>query len=176
MNNEPTQVTLLKQELLAHETIGLLADLMLEKGLFLATAESCTGGYISHLITSVAGSSAYYNGGIIPYHNQFKHDLLSVDNAIFENHGAVSKECVMAMAKQSLVKFKADVSIAVSGIAGPSGGTIDKPVGTTWIAVAYHDRIIAKQFIFGDHRQRNIQMTANTALNMLRKLILKIKD
>ena len=154
----------------------ILGKLLLEKNLKLALAESCTGGYISHLITSVAGSSAYYNGGVIPYHNEFKHNLLNVDNAIFEKHGAVSKECVMAMAKQSLIKFNADVSIAVSGIAGPSGGTEEKPVGTTWIAVAYKDRIIPKQFVFGDNRSRNIQMTAMTAMNMLRKLILKIED
>ena len=154
----------------------ILGKLLLEKNLKLALAESCTGGYISHLITSVAGSSAYYNGGVVPYHNEFKHNLLNVDNAIFEKHGAVSKECVMAMAKQSLIKFNADVSIAVSGIAGPSGGTVEKPVGTTWIAVAYKDRIIPKQFVFGDNRSRNIQMTAMTAMNMLRKLILKIED
>ena len=154
----------------------ILGQLLLEKGLKLGLAESCTGGYISHLITSVAGSSVYYNGCIVPYHNEFKNNLLKVDSSVFEKHGAVSKECVMAMAEETLNVFKADVSIAVSGIAGPGGGTDDKPVGTTWIAVAYGDRIIPKQFIFGDNRQRNIQMTANAALNMLRKLILGIED
>jgi len=154
----------------------ILGQLLLEKGLKLGLAESCTGGYISHLITSVAGSSNYYNGCIVPYHNEFKHNLLKVDNAIFEKNGAVSKECVMAMAKETLNTFKADVAIAVSGIAGPGGGTDEKPVGTTWIAVAYGDRIVPKQFVFGHNRQRNIQMTANTAMNMLRKLILKIED
>ena len=154
----------------------ILGKLLLEKGLKLGLAESCTGGYISHLMTSVAGSSAYYNGCIVPYHNKFKHNLLKVDNTIFENHGAVSKECVMAMAKETLQVFNANVTIAVSGIAGPGGGTDEKPVGTTWIAVAYGDRIIPKQFVFGDNRQRNIQMTAITAMNMLRKLILKIED
>ncbi len=154
----------------------ILGKLLLEKNLKLGLAESCTGGYISHLITSVAGSSAYYNGCIVPYHNEFKHNLLKVDNTIFEKYGAVSKECVMAMAKETLNTLKADVAIAVSGIAGPGGGTDEKPVGTTWIAVAYGDRIIPKQFIFGDNRQRNIQMTAMTAMNMLRKLILKIED
>ncbi len=154
----------------------ILGKLLIEKNLKLALAESCTGGYISHLITSVAGSSAYYNGCIVPYHNEFKHNLLKVDNTVFEKHGAVSKECVMAMAKETLITFKADVAIAVSGIAGPLGGTDDKPVGTTWIAVAYGDKIIPKQFVFGDNRQRNIQMTAMTAMNMLRKLILKVED
>ena len=154
----------------------ILGKLLLEKNLKLGLAESCTGGFISHLITSVAGSSAYYNGCIVPYHNEFKHNLLKVDNSIFEKQGAVSKECVMAMAKETLNTFKADVAIAVSGIAGPGGGTDEKPVGTTWIAVAYGDRIIPKQFIFGDNRQRNIQMTAMMAMNMLRKMILKIED
>ncbi|MBL7937613.1 MAG: CinA family protein, partial [Bacteroidia bacterium] len=154
----------------------ILGQLLLEKGLKLGLAESCTGGYISHLITSVAGSSAYYNGCIVPYHNTFKNALLKVDHSVFEKYGAVSKECVIAMAKETLLTFNTDVAIAVSGIAGPGGGTTDKPVGTTWIAVAYGDRIIPKQFIFGDNRQRNIQMTAITAMNMLRKLILKIED
>lgn len=176
--------TLIEKYIYGYEEYGqeqpkleeILGKLLLEKNLKLGLAESCTGGYISHLITSVAGSSAYYNGCIVPYHNEFKHNLLKVDYAVFEKHGAVSKECVMAMAKETLTTFKADVSIAVSGIAGPSGGTDEKPVGTTWIAVAYADRVIPKQFVFGDNRQRNIQMTAMTAMNMLRKLILKIED
>ena len=151
----------------------ILGELLLKNNLKLALAESCTGGYISHLITSIAGSSAYYNGCIVPYHNEFKHDLLQVDNSIFKTQGAVSEACVVTMAKQTLQTFKADVSIAVSGIAGPAGGTADKPVGTTWIAVAYHDTVIAKCFVFGDDRQRNIHMTATTGMNMLRKLILK---
>jgi nicotinamide-nucleotide amidase len=154
----------------------ILGELLKQKQLKLALAESCTGGYISHLITSVAGSSEYYNGCIVPYHNEFKHDLLKVDNTVFEKLGAVSKECVIAMVKETMTVFKADVAIAVSGIAGPGGGTAEKPVGTTWIAVAHHDRIIVKQFLFGDNRQRNIQVTANTAMNLLRKLILKIED
>jgi nicotinamide-nucleotide amidase len=154
----------------------ILGQLLLEKGLKLGLAESCTGGYISHLITSVAGSSNYYNGCIVPYHNEFKYNLLKVDNHVFEKHGAVSRECVEAMAKETLNVFNANVSIAVSGIAGPSGGTADKPVGTVWIAVAYDDKIFSKHFIFGDNRLRNIQMTANAAMNMLRKLILNIED
>lgn len=154
----------------------ILGQVLLDKGLKLGLAESCTGGYISHLITSVAGSSNYYNGCIVPYHNEFKHSLLKVDNTIFEKHGAVSKECVVAMAAEILNVFKADVAIAVSGIAGPGGATDEKPVGTTWIAVAYKDEIVSKHFVFVHNRQRNIQMTANTAMNMLRKLILKIED
>ena len=154
----------------------ILGKLLLEKKLKLALAESCTGGYISHLITSVAGSSAYFNGCIVPYHNKFKHELLNVDNTIFEIDGAVSEKCVSEMVRQTLIKFSADVAIAVSGIAGPSGGTLEKPIGTTWIAVAYKDEVITKKFLFGDDRLRNIQVTANTSLNMLRKLILKTEE
>lgn len=154
----------------------IIGELLLEKGLKLGLAESCTGGFISHLITSVAGSSAYYNGCIVPYQNEFKHALLKVDTSVFEKYGAVSKECVISMAKETLITLKSDVAIAVSGIAGPGGATEEKPVGTTWIAVAYDGKIITKKFVFGDNRQRNIQMTAITALNMLRKLILKIED
>ena len=154
----------------------ILGQLLLEKGLKLGLAESCTGGFISHLITSVAGSSNYYNGCIVPYHNEFKHNLLKVDNSIFEKYGAVSKECVEAMAKETLEVFKSNVAIAVSGIAGPGGGTPEKPVGTVWIAVIYENKTISKHFIFGDNRLRNIQMTANAAMNMLRKLILNIED
>jgi nicotinamide-nucleotide amidase len=154
----------------------ILGEILKEKKLKLALAESCTGGYISHLITSVAGSSAYFNGCIVPYHNEFKHNLLKIDNKIFEKHGAVSKQCVESMAQELLTVFNADVSIAVSGIAGPSGGTVEKPVGTVWIAVAYKSKTNSKQFVFGDNRLRNIHISAITSLNMLRKLILKIED
>jgi nicotinamide-nucleotide amidase len=154
----------------------ILGKLLLEKDLKLGLAESCTGGYISHLITSIAGSSAYYNGCIVPYQNEFKNALLKVDNSIFLEQGAVSKECVEAMVKQTLVALNANVAIAVSGIAGPGGATSEKPVGTTWIAVSDGEKTISKKFIFGDNRLRNIHMTATTAMNMLRKLILNIED
>lgn len=150
----------------------ILGDLLKEKKLKLALAESCTGGYISHLITSIAGSSAYFNGCVVPYHNEYKHRLLKVDNEVFKTDGAVSEACVTAMAKETRHLFDADASIAVSGIAGPSGGTDDKPVGTVWIAVSYREKTLAKKFIFGDNRGRNIHMTAITAMNFLRKLIL----
>lgn len=150
----------------------ILGELLLNKKIKLALAESCTGGYISHLITSVAGSSAYYNGGVIPYHNEFKHQLLNINHSVFDKYGAVSEECVTAMAKETLQVFNANASIAVSGIAGPSGGTFDKPVGTVWIAVCFNETTVAKKFQFGDDRLRNIQVTANTAMNLLRKLIL----
>jgi nicotinamide-nucleotide amidase len=149
----------------------IVAELLLKNNRTLALAESCTGGYISHLITSIAGSSAFYRGGIIPYHNAHKHELLGVDNSIFEKHGAVSEQCVLAMAKGVREKLYSDFAIAVSGIAGPTGGTDEKPVGLVWIAIATPTEIIAEKFQFGTDRGRNIRMTALAALNLLRKYI-----
>lgn len=149
----------------------IIAELFLNKGLKLALAESCTGGYISHLITSVAGCSAFYQGCVVPYHNDFKHRLLSVDNEVFEKYGAVSEECVMQMAKHALKKFDADVALSVSGIAGPSGAMPDKPVGTVWMAIASNDKLMTKKFLFGSDRGRNIEMSATFGLNMLKKFV-----
>ena len=150
----------------------IVGNLLLEKKKTLALAESCTGGYISYLITSVSGSSDYYKGSIIPYHNQFKHNLLNVDNHVFITDGAVSELCVKQMAEGVRVKFNTDYAIATSGIAGPLGGTADKPVGTVWIAIATQERSIAEKFIFSTDRIRNIHMTAIIALNMFRKILL----
>jgi nicotinamide-nucleotide amidase len=133
-----------------------------------STAESCTGGYISHLITSIAGSSAYFKGGVISYSNEIKIKQLGVSPEVLEQNGAVSKETVEAMALGVKERFGTTCSVAVSGIAGPTGGTPEKPVGTVWIAVAYNDGIISELFHFGEHRGRNIRRSALAALNMLR--------
>jgi nicotinamide-nucleotide amidase len=151
----------------------IVSELLRERKQTLSLAESCTGGYISSLITSLSGASEIFKGGIVPYTNTAKHELLQVDEKTFETVGAVSKECVEQLAANVLKKFDSDFSIAVSGIAGPSGGTPDKPVGLVWIAVASRKKVLAMKFQFGDHRQRNIVMTANTALNLLRKFILR---
>ncbi len=151
----------------------IVSELLRERKKKIALAESCTGGYISSLFTAIPGSSDIFNGAVVPYHNHIKHELLEVDNSVFEQHGAVSKECVLQMAEHAKVKFHSDYSIATSGIAGPAGGTLEKPVGTVWIAVSSPEKTLAMKFIFGDDRQRNIQMTAAAALNMLRKMILK---
>jgi nicotinamide-nucleotide amidase len=151
----------------------IVSELLRERKKKIAVAESCTGGYIASLFTSIPGSSDIFNGALVPYHNNAKHELLQVDNEIFEKHGAVSKECVLQMAEHVKQKFHADFSIATSGIAGPAGGTPEKPVGTVWIAVSSPEKTLALKFIFGDDRKRNIHMTASAALNMLRKIILK---
>jgi len=140
-----------------------------ETGKTIATAESCTGGYISHLITKVPGSSVYYMGSIISYSYDIKESELGVPKNILEKDGAVSKAVVEQMAKAIREKYKTDYSISASGIAGPGGGTDEKPVGTVWIAVATPNKVISQKFLFGSNRLRNIQKTADAALNMLRK-------
>jgi len=138
----------------------------------LSTAESCTGGRIAHLITSVPGSSNYYIGSIIAYSNRIKERILNVDPSLINNHGAVSREVVEAMAQGVRQYFNTDYAVATSGIAGPDGGSDEKPVGTTWIAVVGKKGIVSKQYLFGGNRNRNIKRASLAALNMLRKLIL----
>jgi nicotinamide-nucleotide amidase len=141
----------------------------------LSTAESCTGGKIASLVTSVPGSSLYFKGSIVAYSNQVKSNILNVNDQIINDHGAVSRQVVEIMAQNVRKILDTDYSIAISGIAGPDGGSAEKPVGTTWIAVASEQQVISKIYIFGDHRERNIQRASISALNELRELILKEK-
>jgi len=141
-------------------------------GSTVSLAESCTGGTIAHLITDVPGSSAYFQGGIVAYSNKVKEEILGVDPNLILKHGAVSKEVVEAMAKGVKEKLKTDFAIAVSGIAGPDGGTKEKPVGTIWIAVISNKSLITNDLKFGADRQRNIMRSSITALNMLRLMII----
>lgn len=133
----------------------------------LATAESCTGGYIGHLLTSVPGSSAVYKGGVISYSNELKINILDVSPEVLEKFGAVSEEVALQMAKGAQKNFQVDYSIAVTGIAGPDGGTTEKPVGTVWIAIAGKNDAKAKKFNFGNVRLPNIERSAANALVML---------
>ncbi len=148
------------------QTIG---KLLKQKNKTISTAESCTGGYISHLITKVPGSSDYYVGSVISYSYEIKETELGVPKNILETQGAVSQPVVEQMAIAIRQKYHTDYSIAASGIAGPGGGTPEKPVGTVWIAIATPEKVFSQKFQFGNHRERNIQKTANAALNLLRK-------
>ena len=150
----------------------LIGRLLIEKSKTLCTAESCTGGYIAHLLTSIAGSSKFYDGSVISYSYKAKEDLLQVDKNILETKGAVSEEIVTQMAMGALKNIGSDYVIAVSGIMGPDGGMPDKPVGTVWVAIGSKNKIEAKKLSFRFDRTRNIQLTATTALNLLRKFIL----
>jgi nicotinamide-nucleotide amidase len=154
----------------------IVGKVLKERKQTIATAESCTGGYISHLITSIAGSSDYYVGSVITYSYEIKTLELNINADLLNTKGAVSQEVVEQMASEVRRKFKTDYSIAVSGIAGPSGGTPEKPVGTVWIAIATPQRVFSKRFQFANNRLRNIQMTANAALNLLRKDLLADKS
>jgi nicotinamide-nucleotide amidase len=150
----------------------IIGRLLSEKKATLATAESCTGGAIAHMLTSVAGSSAYFKGSVVAYANDIKKNILGVSSDSLEKYGAVSKEVVTEMVIALKAKFDVDYAIATSGIAGPDGGSAEKPVGTTWIAIATPDEVVATQYLFGDSRDRNIRRTALQALNLLRKKII----
>jgi len=153
----------------------LIGKMLSEKKLTLATAESCTGGYIAHLITSVPGSSGYFTGSVVAYSNDIKERVLGVCRESLEKHGAVSEAVVKEMALGIMKLYRSDFAVATSGIAGPDGGTVEKPVGTTWIAAASDKHITANKYRFGNLRSTNIQRASFMALNMLRKLILKEK-
>jgi len=151
------------------EDLGeLIGALLKSTGKTLATAESCTGGYVSHLVTRVAGSSDYYKGSVIAYANEVKIAELDVKSTDIEQYGAVSQQVVEQMAVGVQQKMKTDYAISTSGIAGPTGGTDEKPVGTVWIAVATPDGVISKKYQFGKLRDVNIERAAMTALGMLR--------
>jgi len=149
----------------------VILDLMESKGLTLSTAESCTGGYISHLITQQPGSSKVFLGGAVSYSNQLKKIMLGVLDQTLSDFGAVSEETVKEMANGAKSEYKSDYSISVSGIAGPDGGSIEKPVGTVWIAVSGKSKTISKKFTFGNKRVQNIERAAISALTLLFKLL-----
>jgi len=153
----------------------LIGQLLKEKDKTLALAESCTGGSIAQLITSVPGSSVYFKGSVVAYANEIKKEILGVDPASVEKFGAVSREVVEQMAEGVRKRFGADYSIATSGIAGPDGGTPEKPVGTTWIAVSSGETTESEVYLLGDHRGRNITKATLTGLNMLRNLVINSK-
>lgn len=156
-----------------------VGDLLQSTGKTLALAESCTGGYITHLITSVPGSSNYFQGSVVPYHNDFKMNVLNVDEKAIMDHGAVSEPTIIEMANKVRTLFNADIGIATSGIAGPTGGTPEKPVGTVWIAYADGNETITKKLQLWKDRTLNIKATSIALLNMVRISLSKsieIKD
>lgn len=166
--------TILGSSIFAEEDLPMeqvVGQLLLKKGLMLATAESCTGGNIAHLITSISGSSAYYKASVVAYSNEIKHHILGVLQADLDVHGAVSQPVVEQMAQGVLKITGADIAIATSGIAGPGGGTETKPVGTVLIAVCANNKIISRGFLFGKSRSRNITMATISAFVMLKELI-----
>ena len=150
----------------------VVGKILLAQGKQFGTAESCTGGYVAHLITTVPGSSAYFPGTVVTYSYEMKTKLLGVKTETLTRFGAVSEETVREMANGALDTLGVDVALAISGIAGPDGGTPDKPVGTVWMAVSDRQRTVVQKHIFGRDRLKNIQLTGTYALNLVRKCLL----
>lgn len=157
-----------EDDISVQEAIG---ELLKANRFTVATAESCTGGMIAELLTSVSGSSAYFRGGVVAYSNDIKRNFLDVLESDLEHFGAVSEAVVEQMAKGIQKKMNSDFGIATSGVAGPSGGSDEKPVGTVWIALASKDKVISKKFTFENNRSRNIRRSALAAISMLRRHI-----
>ena len=149
-----------------------LGKLLKNAGKTIALAESCSGGYVSHLITTVPGSSAYFQGAVVPYHNAFKERILGVKSETLSSHGAVSEATVAEMAEGVRQLFNADYGLASSGIAGPDGGTADKPVGTVWIGCAGPEGVETRKLQLTQDRMLNIQLTGVAVLNLFRTCFL----
>lgn len=165
---------LVKEWLIVTEDIPLeqaLGNLLLSRKKTMATAESCSGGYIAHLITAIPGSSQYFKGTVVAYAYDVKEDVLGVQHSTLETKGAVSEETVTEMLKGLLHKTTADYGIATSGVMGPGGGTEGKPVGTVWVAVGSREKTLAKKLHFRFDRLKNIELTATNALLLLFQFI-----
>lgn len=148
-----------------------VGELLKKKKLTVSTAESCTGGSIAARLTSIAGSSEYFNGGIVAYSNEVKMNILHVSRETLEKHGAVSEETVVEMVKGAMKALKTDCAVATSGIAGPGGGTPEKPVGTVWIAAGYKNEIRTYRQESDHGRAGNIEQASNNALSLLQNLL-----
>jgi len=151
----------------------IVSEMLKQKNKKFATAESCTGGYIAHLISAISGASAYYEGSMVTYSYDAKECMLGVSNQTLQVNGAVSEAVVLEMANGLFTKINTDYVVAVSGIMGPGGGMPDKPVGTVWMAAGRKGEIKAKKYHFRFNRTKNIQLTAMYALNMVRESILE---
>jgi PncC family amidohydrolase len=150
---------------------NILDKILKEKKLTLSVAESCTGGKLASLFTALPGCSAYFKGGVVSYSNEAKIRILGVTASDIEKYGAVSQSVVEQMAGGAQRIFQTDCSIATSGIAGPGGGTPEKPVGTVWIAVAYKGKRYARKFHFAQNREGNILQACNCGMKMLLEML-----
>lgn len=165
---------LLGNAIVAFEDISiekLIGNLLISKGKQIATAESCTGGNIAHVFTTIPGSSEFFKGSVVAYSNEIKTNLLQVSTEDLQNYGAVSQTVVEQMAEGARKLLKTDIAIATSGIAGPAGGTIEKPVGTVWIAVSSQDKVISREFHFGALREQNILRATQSALLLIKEIL-----
>ncbi len=155
--------------------VGNIGNMLNRLNSTLSVAESCTGGYLSHIITSISGSSQFFQGGVVSYSNELKMNILGVKNSTLKKYGAVSRETAIEMVEGVNNLTKTNYSIAITGIAGPNGATENKPVGYVWISVSNGKRIEAKQYVFGNDRLVNIKRAAFESLNILRLMLIKEK-
>ena len=162
-----------KQEANIEELVRQLAARLTEKGWMLATAESCTGGMIAAACTDLAGSSQWFERGFVTYSNEAKTEMLGVPAELIAKHGAVSEEVVRAMAEGAIRHSRAQVSIAVTGVAGPGGGSAEKPVGTVWVGLTLADRCYSERLILNGGR---CQIRRDSAYYALRKIIHILND
>jgi nicotinamide-nucleotide amidase len=151
----------------------IIGKLLKDQNLTIGTVESCTAGLLANQIASISGASDYFMGSLLTYSNELKQQLAKVKSETLYNFGAVSEEVSIEMAKGGLAQLGVDICISTTGVAGPTGGTIEKPVGLVWIAIATKNHAIARKFQFGDNRERTLQMTVLSALNWLRYELLK---
>ena len=151
----------------------MISGLFQSKGLTLASAESCTGGNIGHQLTLLSGCSSYYKGGVISYTNQVKHDVLGVSQYDLDKYGAVSQTVAEQMAKGAARLMKADYAVSTTGVAGPTGGTAETPVGTVWMAVSDGQNVLSRVFHFGTERESNIEKATQSAFFLLKEFVEK---
>ncbi len=154
-----------------NDLINLIKENLIKRNLTISTAESCTGGLLGSILTSIDGSSKYYLGGIISYSNEVKNKLLNVNNETLIKYGAVSFQTAEEMAKNVKDLFKSDISISITGIAGPTGGTIDKPVGTVFIGLAFKDKVQSYKYNFGYDRNQNRERASYQSLLLVNNII-----
>ncbi len=170
LQNQLQDIVVTNEDKTLQEVVGTLLS---QKNKTLCTAESCTGGYVAHLITAFAGSSDFFKGSVVSYDNSIKENVLGVSSQTLATEGAVSEGTVKQMAEGAKTLMNTDFAVAISGIMGPGGGTEAKPVGTVWIAVANQHQTLAQKFHLRYNRTTNIEVTANLALNMLREVVIK---
>jgi nicotinamide-nucleotide amidase len=151
----------------------VIGDLFIKRKMTVSSAESCTGGYIAYVFTTIPGSSEYYMGSVVAYQNKIKSDILNVKSETLEKYGAVSEQTVKEMAEGVRKKFGTDIGVSSSGIAGPSGGTEEKPVGTVWIALAGKEETITKKLMLGNDRDINVKRTTTAVFNLIRQSLTK---
>jgi PncC family amidohydrolase len=155
--------------------VNKVSDELKKRKVTIATAESCTGGLLSHTLTNISGSSEYFDCGVISYSNTAKTQLLGVPQQLLQHYGAVSKEVAAAMAQGIRQKAKVDYALSTTGIAGPTGGTKEKPVGLVYIGIATRDTVIVKQYLFSGDRLSNKDNACTTALELLLTILTQAK-